>query len=63
MLVHGSRHIPSWYLDGIASQRQGRRAWRECWSSALHPPSYTVEADGSKEDWRARLRDASDKRS
>ena len=40
----------------------GGEPGRESWSSALHPPSYTVEASGSKEDWRARLRDASDKR-
>ena len=58
--VDGCHLFPSWSLDEIASHRKRRRAWRECWSSALHPPSYTVEADGSEEDWRARPGDASD---
>ena len=59
-LVDGCHLFPSWSLDEIASHRKRRRAWRECWSSALHPPSYTVEADGSEEDGRARPGDASD---
>ena len=61
VLVHGSRHFPGWISDEIASYRKRRRAWREGWSSALHPPSYTAEADGSKQHSRARLRDAPDK--
>ena len=47
-LVDGCHVFPSWSLDESASHRRRPRAWRECWSSALHPPSYTVEADGSK---------------
>ena len=57
-LMDGCHLLPSYSLDEIVSHRKRRRAWRECWSSALHPPSYTVEADGSEEDGRARPGDA-----
>ena len=59
-IVDGCHVFPSSSLDESASHRKRRRAWRDCWSSALHLPSYTVEANGSEEDRRARPGDASD---
>ena len=59
-LMDGCHLLPSYSLDEIVSHRKRRRAWWECWSSALSPPSYTVEADGSEEDGRARPGDAGD---